>query len=306
MRVIDEKGRYIGVFRRGAFDLPRLLSVDTLGVPFAATTELVKQMGGFSVRDFADDVRFCVGAYGMAHYVHVREPLMDYRLHANSRTEEAGGGGQMQRVFAELMPKIIPTLEQRGLRPVEKLEQAIREGLAELDLFIEDHWHRKLAGISPAWWRGPIGIDAFFLAGLLDVPGFSKKLGRPPRGRLIRDADNRICVMPWTRRKLRRYLKDHRDDLHRLIEKPRNMLITWASIKMGANAGSPVAFRVRALDFRTLWAARQLEIALGWTPLLDASVTGPSWLRWGVASGTEPVLDCAEQVRIVASSTAGA
>src|SRR5215831_19202788 len=35
MRVIDDNGAYTGVRRRGSFDLPRLLSLDTLGVPFA-------------------------------------------------------------------------------------------------------------------------------------------------------------------------------------------------------------------------------------------------------------------------------
>jgi hypothetical protein len=95
-----------------------MLNIDTLGVPFAATKELAGRAGGFSVADFADDVRFCVRAFGLAQYIYVRQPLVDYRLHAGSRTEEAGGSPEMVRVFARLMPKIIRELEGRGLRPL--------------------------------------------------------------------------------------------------------------------------------------------------------------------------------------------
>jgi len=297
MRIIDDAGGCINMFRRGEFDLPRLLSVDVLGVPFAATTKLAKQMGGFAARDFADDVRFCVSAYGLAHYVYVREPLMDYRLHPGSRTEAAGGSEQMIRIFAHLMPKVVPLLEQRGLQPVRALEQAIRAGLDDLDIFVEHHWHQRLSKLTRAWWRGPVCIDNFFFAGLLDVPGFSSKLGRPSRRSFIRDEAGRLCVMPWTRRTLRRYMKSRRQDLHQLAIQARNKLLSWASMKFGDGGGSPVAFRVKKLDFRTLWAARQLEISLGWKPLMDPSIaTGPKWLNWGAATGTEPLLDCSGEI----------
>jgi glycosyltransferase involved in cell wall biosynthesis len=297
MRLIDDRGRYIAVLRRGAFDLSRLLSVDTLGAPFAATTELAKKMGGFSVRDFADDVRFCVSAYGLAHYIHVREPLVDYRHHLNSRTEEAGGPGHMHRVFAELMPKIVPLLEQRGLQPVRTLEQAIRDSLDDVDLLLEDHWHRRLVQVTRPWWRGHIRIDDFFFAGLLKIPGFSSKRGRPPRRRLMRDEAGRICVMPWTTRTLRRYMKAHRKEFSQMLTQPRSMLLTWACMKLGYSAGNTTTFRIRNLDFRTLWASRQLEIFLGWQPLLDPGIAArPGWLHWGMATGTEPLLDCSGEI----------
>src|SRR5690606_36742325 len=54
MRTIDDDGKRIGLFRRGCFDLPRLLSFSSLGVPFSATTALAKQLGGFSASDVAD------------------------------------------------------------------------------------------------------------------------------------------------------------------------------------------------------------------------------------------------------------
>lgn len=299
MRTIDAAGRYFGVFRRGAFDLPRLLSVDTLGVPFAATTELARKMGGFGARDFADDVRFCVAAYGLAHYIHVREPLVDYRHHPTSRTEEAGGYRQMERVFHRLMPKIVPLLEERGFQPVSALEQAIRDGLDDVDLRLEDLWHRRLVRITRPWWRGPIRIDYFFFAGLLDIRGFTSKLGRPPRSRFVRDEAGRIRVMPWTRRTLRRFMKAHRGEITHLLIQPRNRLLTWAGMKLGHSASNTTAFRIKSLDFRTLWASRQLEISLGWTPLLDPGIAKvPDWLHWGVATGTEPLLDCSGEIRM--------
>jgi hypothetical protein len=287
------------VFRRGAFDLPRLLSIDTLGVPFAATTALAKKMGGFSAHDFVDDVRFCVAAYGLAHYIHVREPLVDYRHHPTSRTAAAGGYRQMERFFRDLMPMIVPLLEQRGLQPVRALEQAIRDGLDDVDFLLEDHWHRTLVRIARPWWRGPIRIDNFFFTGLLNIHGFSSQFGRPPRSSFIRDEAGRICAMPWTRRTLRRFMKARRHEIAHVLRQPRNMLLTWARIKQGHNAGKATPFRIKSLDFRTLWASRQLEISLGWTPLLDPGIAKRlEWLHWGIATGTEPLLDCSGEISL--------
>jgi glycosyltransferase involved in cell wall biosynthesis len=299
MRTIDERGRYLNVYRRGAFDLPRLLSVDSLGVPFSATTELARQVGGFSVRDFADDVKFCVGAYGLAKYVYVSEPLLDYRLHGMSRTEAAGGGLQMQRLFADLMPRIVTTLQQRGLHPQQVLEQAIRRGLDDLDLFMEDVWYRKLARRIAPWWRGYPRFEYFFLAGLIDVPGFSAKLGRPPKRLSIRDADGRWCVSVWTTFLLRLYLMSKKRELRYLTKKTSNLLLTWATVALEVSAKEVIAIRVCSVDFRTLWAARQLQVAFGWKPLLDSSIVNPpSWIRWGRASGHEPLLDCKVEISL--------
>ena len=66
--------------------------------------------------------------------------------------------------------------------------------------------------------------------------------------------------------------------------------------ELGAGPGSPVAFRIRSLDFRTIWAARELETALGWRPLIDAAIEAPGWLRWGRATGAEPLLDAAQSL----------
>ncbi|MGE0114761.1 MAG: glycosyltransferase family 2 protein [Steroidobacteraceae bacterium] len=299
MRTIDETGNYIQVSRRGFFDLPRMLSTDPLGVPFAATMELAKRLGGFSVRDVADDVRFCAGAYGLAHYVHVVEPLVDYRNHGNSRTEQAGGGGQMQRIFIDLMPKILPTLEQRGLQPLLMLETAIREGLDAMDLFVEDLWYRKLSRWAPSWWQGYPRLDHFFNAGLLSMPDFSSPFDHPPLQLVIRGHDRRVQVPPWAMLMIWHYLYKRRRELRHLAKTPRRMLLTWACMKLGATSTTPVSIRVRNLDFRTLWAARQLEQALNWKPLIDPSISDPpKWLGWGKATGTEPLLDCCSEIHL--------
>lgn len=289
MRTIDEAGHYANVYRRGAFDLPRLLSVDTLGVPFSATVELAKQVGGFSIRDFADDVRFCVSAYGLAHYIYIREPLLDYRLHNDSRTEEAGGTGLMQRLFADLMPKILPTLEQRNLRPLQILEQAICDGLDDVDLLAEDIWYRKFSKRVPPWWQGRPRLNHFFWSGLVDIPGFSAKLGRPPLRWSIRHEDAQ--VPRWAVIGMRGYLYTQHRKLRRLLRAPRNMLLTWASAKWGAAIGDSKRIRVNDLDFRTVWAARQLQVALGWHPVIDSNIRqAAEWLYWDIATGTEPPL----------------
>jgi hypothetical protein len=301
LRTINEAGRYIGIFRRGEFDLARLLSTDTLGVPFAATVELAKQLGGFSIRDFADDVRFCVSAFGLARYIYVRDPLVDYRLHGGSRTEEAGGHGKMQRIFVDLMPKVLPDLEQRGLHPLQAMEQAIREGLDDMELFIENYWYRKLSRFAAAWWQGYPRLDHFFMHGLLDLPGFNAALGRPPRQFMIRSDNGR--VYPWSILLLKSFLIGCRRPLRRMAQKPRDMLLTWACMKLGAASGEKVSIRIRSLDTRTLWAARQLEHLLGWIPLLDPAIDPmPKWLGWNRANGTEPLLDCSSEISLIAQT----
>jgi glycosyltransferase involved in cell wall biosynthesis len=295
MRTIDAQGRYINVYRRGKFDLPRLLSADSLGVPFASTMELARKVGGFSVRDFADDVRFCVGAYGLAEYVYVPQPLLDYRLHGDSRTEEAGGGDRMQRLFADMMPKIAPGLEQRGVNPITALANAIRQDLNDLDLLIEDTWHRKLSRWFAPWWQGLPRFDDFFFAGLIAAPGFDSSTGNPP---LNADSPRAIRRVPlWAALALKAYFATRKRDVRRLSRQVRNKLVTWAAMTLGAPVREQERIRVRSADFRTLWVARQLQLVLGWTPLIDAAMAdAPRWLRWERAKGDEPLLDCADEI----------
>jgi glycosyltransferase involved in cell wall biosynthesis len=298
MRVIDGSGRRKGVHRRGSFDLPRLLSLDPLGVPFAATTELARRIGGFSVRDVADDVRFCIAAHGRAQFVHVREPIIDYRVHAGSRTHDAGGVSGMQDMFLRLFARVLPDLEQRGLCPREDLAVAIRQRLDDLEWFAEDLWYRMLSKVMPAWWEGAFAMDALFAGGFLPLPRMRPGQDAPAWRLSLRNGIGKRVnplrsVLAWL------YLRARTRDFRRLADKASQVLLPWACMELGVEPGNDVVIRIGRLDFRTLWAARQLEAALGWQPRLDASVSAPSWLRWGVAAGDEPLLDCVRQPRLV-------
>lgn len=291
MRVIDDAGKPKHLFRRGAFDLARLLSLDPLGVPFAATTELARKVDGFSVDNVADDVFFCSSCYGLAQYVHVPEPLLDYRLHGESRTESSGGGLGMQAGFLTMARQLRPILERRGLRPVAVLAEAIEQGLDELDWYLEDAWYRDLGQSAAPWWQGRPRADHFFFAGLLELTAFPKREGAPPLAARIAGA-SRPDMGRWTLLRLRRRFGERRREVKNRLLRVRNVLLPWAVTALGAAPGPGQRLRVASLDFRTLWAARELERSLGWTPALDAGLGAPRWLRWGVADRSDPALDC--------------
>src|SRR5262245_21424106 len=186
MRVIDEAGNPKQLFRRGAFDLPRLLSLDPLGVPFAATTELARRVGGFGVDDVADDVFFCSSSYGLADYIHVPDPLIDYRVHGGSRTEHTGGSDRMRDEFLSMSPRLRAILERRGIAPVEVLAEAIEQRLDEFDWYLEDRWYRRLGRSIEPWWEGRPRAEHFFHAGLLQELGIPVPEGGPRIGRWSR------------------------------------------------------------------------------------------------------------------------
>ncbi len=296
-RVIDGTGKRIGVLRRGAFDLPRLLSLDPLGVPFAATTELGRLVGGFSVRDVADDVRFCIAAYGRAEFVHVREPIIEYRVHEGSRTNDAGGVSGMQDVFLGLFARMLPELEQRGLRPREQMSIATGERLDDLEWFVEHLWYRLLSRAMPAWWEGPFKIDHLFAAGLLGLPRMQPGNGAPAWSLHLRNAAGRR-VNPLRSAIVWLILRIRGRELRRLAERAAHVLLPWACMELGVEPGKAVAIRIGSLDFRTAWAACLLQARLGWRPLLDASLKAPAWLHWGVAEGDEPMFDCSRRPRL--------
>jgi glycosyltransferase involved in cell wall biosynthesis len=300
MRVIDQSGKPKRMFRRGAFDLARLLSLDPLGVPFAATTELARRIDGFSVDDVADDVRFCCSAYGFAEYIHVPDPLLDYRLHDDSRTEHTGGASGMQAGFLDMFRKLRPTLERRGLQPLEVLAEAIEEQFDEIDWYLEHRWYRDVGRSIEPWWSGRPRAESFFSAGLLDLPGFSKQEGRPPIAARSLTSGRRIGRLDLLR--VRRRLRLHRRGFKRRLGSVRNALLPWAVMSLGSATGTPQRFRVTSLDFRTVWGARELERSLGWTPLRDATLEAPAWLRWRVAEGTDPALDLRARPHLAAAT----
>lgn len=298
MRVIDGHGRCTGVHRRGPFDLPRLLSLDPLGVPFAATTELARRLGGFSVRDFADDVRFCIAAHGLADFVHVREPIIDYRVHDGSRTAEAGGVDGMREMFLKLFSRVQPQLEARGLQPREELAAEIERRLDDLEWLAEHLWYRMLSRAMPAWWEGRFKIDRLFDAALLRLPGLQPGHHAPPASTMLglrEPAGGRINPLRSVLAAL--FLRLRSRPLRLQAHRATLVLLPWACMELAVEPGTPQVFRIRSLDFRTLWVARELETSLGWQPRVDPALAAPAWLQWGRASGDEPLLDAARRPR---------
>lgn len=297
-RIIDGQGRCIGVHRRGSFDLPRLLSLDPLGVPFAATIELARRLGGFSVKDVADDVRFCIAAHGVAEFVHVPEPVIDYRVHDGSRTADAGGVSGMRAMFLKLFSRVQPELEARGLQPRLALAEETRRRLDDLEWQAEHLWYRVLGRRMPAWWDGRFRLDRLFEAGLLHLPKLRGGAHAPPSATMwsLRDAAGRR-INPLRVALAALFLRLRGRALRLQADRAALVLLPWACMELGAEPGTPLAFRVASLDFRTVWAARELETSLGWQPLLDPALAAPRWLRWGRAAGHEPLLEAARLPR---------
>lgn len=294
MCTIDDTGTVIGINRRGAFDLPRLLSLDPLGVPFSATVKLAKEVGGFSENDLADDVRFCAAAYGLAQYVYLREPLIDYRLHQASRTEISGGPSRVKNAFMRTACDLRPILEARGLVPAEALAEGIADYLDDFDWMLEDIWYKKLSKSVRPWWKGRPTATNFFYEGLLWVPGFTRKQSAPPR---------------WSRNiswigqlKVALYFLLRKRELRKSLDKSKQLLFPWALLASGCGPGEAFKFQVSSLDFRTVWLSRQLENEMGWQPTLSAKLTSPPWLNWTRADGSEPRLECPRAPRLIKST----
>src|SRR5690348_15183330 len=99
-RVIDEEGHTGDLDRRWDYDLGNVLGCQGLGVSFAATKALAEKVGGFSGDDLADDVLFCSSSFGLGPWTHIKETLVDYRIHRESRTESEGKGKVLMAILA--------------------------------------------------------------------------------------------------------------------------------------------------------------------------------------------------------------
>lgn len=287
MKIIDQSGRRTAVSRRGAFDLPRLLSMGPLGVPFAATTELAARLGGFSAGDVADDVRFCAQAYGMARFVYLPQPLIDYRLHETSRTAGNGDMRSVRAAFLRAFEGLVPQLQARGVRPLEALAEAIRQKFQDLDCLVEDLWYRKFARHLTAWFEGDACVEPFARVGLLQLPGWYGQALPPLLGRW-----GGRWHAPWTTLRLLFHFRRLRRDFRQARIYLRDRLVPWAwlSCKMPRDPG--LRFRITSCDIRTIWGAWILHKELGWQPAIDPGCKDvPSWLRWPHANGDEPRLD---------------
>ena len=143
MKSLDETGRYTGVFRRGPFDLARLFSLLTLGVPFSATTQLARELGGFNKMDVADDVLFCVRAWPRARFIHIPDAIMDYRTHGDSRTTSHGGAWHIERSFLTAYARLLPEMANQGADPIKALRARLEALQTDIELRIQDVWYRE-------------------------------------------------------------------------------------------------------------------------------------------------------------------
>lgn len=290
MRTIDGDGRRIAVTRRGSFDLARLLSLSPLGVPFAATTALATLLGGFSTDDVADDVRFCIEAWHHARFVHLPEPLIDYRVHSGSRTEATGGEVRMQRAFLATLAHVRPVLERQGLRPLDVLAEVVARRLDDLDLAVE-HWAYTRGVADEPWWGGLPRLDALLHAGLMPVPrrwraalaGLGPSRGAGLRG--LMSAGGPSLKAAWSTQRLRK-------PLTAALTQLADVLLPWAYLQLDAQgAAEGPALRLKTADARTLVGAALLRTVLGCPLRADAGLRAPDWLALEPARGDEAVLD---------------
>jgi hypothetical protein len=158
---IAEDGRRRKVRKRpDPFPLERLFSVDTIGVPFAATTGLARRLGGFAASDLADDVLFVLRADPLGPRVHIHEPQMEYRVHGGSRFL-ASGLGRVQRAihrsvveaYRERPVDVADPFRGGDLRALRHVRRAARMALVRTG--------RLLAGAGGPVWvagTGPAGV----------------------------------------------------------------------------------------------------------------------------------------------------
>jgi glycosyltransferase involved in cell wall biosynthesis len=262
MRTIDEHGKVMNLYRRGAFDFQRLLSLNTLGVPFAATLSLAKKLEGFSSKDYADDVRFCVMAWGLADFHYLPEPLLDYRMHSQSRTTEAGGANSMQKVFCQLFNTLKPTFLQRDIDIVAFTAKMAIDKLNELDQHFENIYYRR-AYRSKAWGDS-YSLEAWYQKGWLPLKKqywFEQKL------------------QPWSWQRI--YIRKEKKPLkHRILELS-DLVVPWAALSQ-ENWREALVFSISNQDFKSKLIAKILEEKMGWKlqPLQN--------------NNQQPVLICAE------------
>lgn len=269
LRLIDGEGRPVGVCRRPEFGEADILGTASLGVPFAATTELARRLGGFSHGGLADDTLFCVRAFGLGPWKRVARPLVDYRLHATSRTEHAGALG-VRRAVLEGHALALPELEARGLRPLEAMARRIRKHLDELESALEDAWLKTSGPEWPADWESV--AEGLFRGGWLSLSGFGPKDGGPPRVSLLREAFSGAS---------RRAFRGVRREFMRRHDAFESVLAGWAWLTVGDLERPSLRFQVMSMDLGTLWAARILNSALGWEPVIKpGSGAVPGWLHW--------------------------
>ena len=183
--------------RQEPFPLRRLFSVDTIGVPFAATLELARRLGGFSTTDLADDVLFVLRADALGPRVHIHQPQMEYRVHGGSRFLSSGLGRVQQAIQRSIVQAYRERIGPRDSTAAAPLpdpftdgDRRAREHVARAARMARVRAGRILAatpgGAAPLWVQGT-GPDSFWLAWACF------QLGRPVAG-FIDGAAGDLCA----------------------------------------------------------------------------------------------------------------
>lgn len=180
---ISEAGKRLKVRKRpDPFPLRRLFSIDTIGVPFSATTELARQLGGFSASDLADDVLFVLRADPLGPRIHIKTPIMEYRVHGGSRFLSSGGDRVRQAVHKSIL-KAFQERPAGSPDPFQGMEARVRDHVRKASGLARILAKGLLKGRppeAPIWIEGE-GPAAFWLAWAL------AELGQMPSGFLGRE-----------------------------------------------------------------------------------------------------------------------
>lgn len=287
MRTMDGQGALTGVFRRGTFDLARLFSLSPLGVPFSATTELARELGGFSRMDIADDVVFCLRAWPRARFVHLPDALMDYRLHSDSRTEAHGGALEINRSFLSTYHRLLPDMREQGCDPIQALLARLQRLQGDVQMRLEDTWYRERE-ITARLLQQP-SLQTFFDLALIGLPNISDApsplpVDRPDTG--------------WVRLKNKLYKRLRRwrgqlplnkelppPDLHSRIARHCawdlsiqlcDHAVPWLYLSVQDTGGDVQHLRLASTDIYTLWISLVLHRMCGWRFKIDQGVATPN------------------------------
>lgn len=279
LRVINDEGAYTGVYKRGTFDIPRLTSLSPLGVPFSATTKLAKEIGGFSTRDVADDVLFCLLACDRAHYVHLPDALVDYRLHQDSRTTGHGGELEIERSLLRSFARAQEELSPRGIDLVDALRQKTNDLLKSIQLSVEDFWYRR-GRLSAIRLKEHPSLHLLWEIGFFKLPGMKGMLLHSLRPRRVAGTQSgRIGLWKALRfkliqRKLRKHLKV---DLQQL----RHYALPWAYLTVNPGKEAKVTCVIGSNHVLAFWLGTMLRDTCSWDVHVSDEIAkeAPSWLR---------------------------
>jgi Glycosyl transferase family 2 len=276
MRCLDGHGRLTGVFRRGAFDLARLFSFATLGVPFGATTLLARELGGFSRLDVADDVVFCIRAWPVARFSHIPDALMDYRLHDGSRTESHGGAHEMQKSFLLTFLKLCPEMQGKNADPIQTLADRLTQLRIDIELSAQDTWYRE--GSLTDITLQAATLDVMMAQDMFDLPDHPSKpvlkaeKDSSKRNRFSQALARRALKIRTKLFASKKSSQPPQPPTHKISRLAvwnqamnfRNHAIPWLFIAASSQGAPSRPMRLASHDVYTLWITFALHDMCGW------------------------------------------